>query len=426
MVLPATDPDEPVAGAPASSLTAAQLADYHRDGFVVLKGAIGEADVSRYEAGFARNPPRDDRLAEGSPQWPEPGRFTLARNCLKDPDLAPLAEHPSIIPAVTDVLGAEPLLTAFVIYDRTPGGPGIPSHNDYKRWRPVGSSMNWAFTIVPFCDFDAETGRLFVAPGSHQPERVHEGSERPLEVTPPAKPDEASYVDAGLERGDLLLMNMHLWHRADGNRSDRHRVGAFNKYAAADAPPATGYLLYDQDVHEALSPAGRRLLAVHSDKPLATTRLVLMRDRGEPEFLFADGDSDDDSGHGERPGRLSLPGGPTWTEEAIPDWDDGNYIAALQGWLRDRLRIETPWVSYVGDFDEGDHLCRVYAYTLPGFGFPRPWDGYRWLRRDQVASSMDDLVFGWELDAIDRWLDPAVIRGKGVTQTQARVNQYAY
>ncbi|MEM8924062.1 MAG: phytanoyl-CoA dioxygenase family protein [Actinomycetota bacterium] len=401
------------------ALTAGQIADYHRDGFVVLKGAVTDGEVSRYERGLARNPPRDDRLAEGSPRWPEPGRYTLARNCLKDPDLAPLAEHPRIVTAVTDVLGADPLLTAFVLYDRTPGGPGIPAHNDYKRWRPVGSSMNWAFTIVPFCDFDAENGRLFVAPGSHQLDRIHEGPELPLEVAPPTRPDEAAYVDPGLERGDLLLMNMHLWHRADGNRSDRHRIGAFNKYAAADAPPATGYLVYDDDVHDALSPSGRRLLAVHSAKPVATTRLVLMRDKGEPGFLLADGD-------GDGRGRLSLPGGPTWTEEAIPDWDDGNYIAALQASLREELRIETPWVSYIGDYDEGDHLCRVYGYTLTGLGFPRPWTGHRWLTRDQLASSIEDLAFGWELDAVDRWLDPGVIRGKGVTQAQARVNQYAY
>ena len=391
-----------------------QLADYRRDGFLVLKGAIPDADIERFEAGFARNPPLDGTLDPGAGNYPEPGRYTLALNACKDPDLAHLAEHPAIVPAAADVLGGDPRLTAFVIYDRTPGGAGIPSHNDYKRWRPVGSSMNWAFTIVPFCDFDAAAGRLWVAPGSHHLERVAEGPERPLCVTPPIRPDEADYIDPELERGDLLLMNMHLWHRADGNTSDHHRVGAFNKYAAADAPPATGYFLYDDDVHDALSPAGRDLLAVHSDKPIGTTRLLLTRDGDEPEFFLA----------GE--GVLELPGGPTFVERAIPDWDGGNFIAALQAAIRDQLRIELPWVSWIGDFDEGHHLCRVYAYTLTGLGFPVPYREGRWLTLEQLGSAQGELAGGYELEAARRWLDPHIVRGKGLTQAQSRVNQYAY
>jgi hypothetical protein len=397
-------------------LTESQLRDYQRDGFLVLKGHIPDADVARVEQGFARNPPLDATIDPNAPTYPRPGRYTLALNCLKDPDLASLAEHPAIVPAVGDVLGGDPRLTAYVIYDRTPDGPGLGAHNDYKRWRPVGSSMNWAFTIVPFCDFDAEAGQLFVAPGSHHLERVTEGPERPLEVAPPVRPDDSDFIDPGLERGDLLLMNQHLWHKANPNRARHHRVGAFNKYAAADAPPATGYLLYDDDVHDALSPEGKRLLAIHSDLSIDMTRLVLMRERDEPEILLCEGDD----------GKLRLPGGPTFTEGAIPDWDGGNMIAALQAALRSQLRIETPWVSWVGDFDEGGYLCRTYAYTLTGLGFPVPYREGRWLTRTQLASAGDDLAFGYELEALDRWLDPTVVRGKGLTQAQSRINQYAF
>ncbi len=365
---------------------------------------------------MARNPPLDGTLDPAAPVYPNPGRYTLALNCLKDPDLAFLAEHPAITPAAGDALGDDPRLSAFVIYNRTPEGPGIPSHNDYKRWRPVGSSMNWLFTIVPFCDFDSEAGQLFVAPGSHHLERVGPGPERPLCVAPPIRPDESDFIDPELKRGDLLLMNMHLWHRAAGNKAKHHRVGAFNKYAAASAPPATGYFLYDDDVNDALSLQGRSVLAVHSNKAMATTRLVLLREGEETELLCVS-----DEG-----GRLSLPGGPTFVERAIPDWDHGNVIASLQAALRDQIRIETPWVSYVGDFDEGDHVCRVYGYTLTGLGFPVPYSQGQWLSRSQLASAQDQLAFGYELEALDRWLDPTVVRGKGLTQAQSRVNQYAY
>lgn len=405
-------------GLTATGLTPSQLADYQRDGFVVLRNVFSDAEISRLETGFARNPPVDGTLYDvKSLTYPEPGRYTLANNCLKDPDLAFLAEHPAVTSAVGDALGGDPKLTTYVIYERTPGGAGIPSHNDYKRWRPVGSSMNWAFTVVPFCDFDSEAGQLFVAPGSHRLDRISVGPERPLAVEPAIKPSEADFIDPALCRGDLLVMNMHTWHRASGNTSDHSRSGAFNKYASADAPPATGYYIYDSDVHDALTPDGRSVLAVHSDLPVTTTRLLLTRPAAgdTQEILLMVGDD----------GKLRLPGGPVFVEQAIADWDRGNYIASLQAAIRDRLRVETPWVSYVGDYAEPTGLCRLYAYDLTGLGFPVSYDG-RWLNRQQVESARSDLAFGYEPDAWDLWCDPSIVRGKGLTQAQCRVNQYAY
>jgi hypothetical protein len=393
-------------------LKAQQISEYEQRGYLLIRGAIPEQDVLRLERGLDRNPPLDGTL-EPTLTYPDPGRYTLANNALKDPDLGFIVEHPAILGPVRRLLGDDPRLTAYVIYDRTPGGGGLPGHNDYKRWRPVGSSMNWLFTIVPFCDYNAETGRLWVAPGSHQPERVRRGSDGVLEVDPPTRPADDAYIDPQLRRGDLLLMNMYLWHRADGNCSDVHRTGLFNKYAAANAPPATGYFLYDNDVAATLSPEGRELIAVHDDRPIATTRLVLGRRSGEDfEVLLR-----------ERDGRWELPGGSAFTERAIPDWDEGNFVASLQQNLRDQLGIEPPWVSYVGDYPEGDHLCRVYGYTLNGQGFPVAYDG-RWFTPAAMTESF--CRFGYELAAVDAWLDPTVIRGKAITQAQSRVDQYAF
>ena len=84
------------------------------------------------------------------------------------------------------VLGQVAHLSAFVVYIRTPGNKGGGAHNDYKRWRPVGSSMNWLFAIVPLTDFDAEYGPLLVSPGSHKLYRMVAPAARILDV---AKPD---------------------------------------------------------------------------------------------------------------------------------------------------------------------------------------------------------------------------------------------
>ena len=390
-----------------------QLARYHRDGYLILRGAIAETDMARLEQGVENNPPLDGTLDPQLPEYPAPGRYTLASQTLKDPDLAFIVESPSIVDPVRQILGAQPKLTAYVIYDRTPGGRGLPMHHDYKRWRPVGSSMHWLFTIVPFCDFDASAGPLYIAPGSHHLERVVESATPCLDVAPAIRPREEDFIDPELKRGDLLLMNMHLWHRADDNQANHHRVGLFNKYAAANAPPATGYFLYDEEVYAAMSDAGKDLIPVHSDRTIETTRAVLVRYRdGQPE-MYLDGDDD----------RLYLPGGEAWDERSIPDWDLGNMIGPLQHHLRTQVGIETPWLSYIGDYEEDHGLCRVYGYTLNDNGFPVPFPG-RWIPLDSIDAGT--LANGWEIQAARLWLDPGIVRGKGLSQAQSRIDQFAY
>ena len=212
------------------------------------------------------------------------------------------------------------------------------------------------------------------------------------------------------------MMNMHMWHKAAANESEHDRVGVFNKYAAASAPPATGYVLFDNDVHDMLSPERKSLLAVHSNKPLAKTRMVLRQDGDVPRIFMIQNES----------GRWSLPGGAAWVERAIPDWDRGNLIAALRGHLREQVRIEAPWASYIGDYAEGEDLCRVYGYTLNGMGFPVDYEGGAWFDHEQIAALGTDDAHGYEADAFARWLDPEPVRGKGLSQTQCRVDQYAY
>lgn len=382
------------------ALAEEQRAQFAREGYTMIRGALDDREIERFERAFHRHPPLDGPVPG---VYPAPGRYTLAKSCMADPDLAFVAEHPTIVEGARLLLDDDPILTAFVVYDRTPGGPGIPAHNDYKRWRPVGSSMKWLFTIVALDDFDAETGQLFVAPGSHRLDRIRDLGGPTLEIDPAIQPDEETFIDPEIRRVDLLFMDMHLWHKAAPNVSDKHRIGFFNKYAARRHPPATGYFQFSDAAFDALSPQGQDVMAFHSDKRIANARLLLQN--GDRYLLLDDG----------------LPGGPTFHERAIPDWDLGNYIASAHAATRERLKIEVPWMTYVGDFEEGDDLARVYAYELNGHGFPVRYDG-EWLERDELLGR----GHGYEAAAVDHWLDPDIVRGKGISQAQARVDQYAY
>ena len=80
-------------------LNEAQKKAYETQGYLLLKGAISEEEVARLEKGLARNPPLDGTLAGDTQNYPEPGRYTLATNSLKDPDLAFIVEHPTLVDA---------------------------------------------------------------------------------------------------------------------------------------------------------------------------------------------------------------------------------------------------------------------------------------------------------------------------------------
>ena len=63
----------------------------------------------------------------------------------------------------------------------------------------------------------------------------------------PKRPSDEDFVDPELRRGDLAIVNMHTWHRAGPNNSERHRTGMFTKWCAASHPPATGYYPYTDE-----------------------------------------------------------------------------------------------------------------------------------------------------------------------------------
>jgi ectoine hydroxylase-related dioxygenase (phytanoyl-CoA dioxygenase family) len=396
------------------ALTTEQLDFFRANGYVVVRNAFDEAALQRFENAAKRHPPLD-QVVPGQ-TYPGPGRWTLARNSMADPDLAFIMARPEMTEAMRSALEDDPKIIMFAYYDRTPGGPGLPSHNDDKRWRPIGSSMRWAFAIVPLCDFDEAAGKLEFAPGSHRVAHTPDPYAPVWNADRPMRPSEDEFIDPELHRGDLAIVDMHCWHRAGDNNAAHHRNGLFSKWCAASQPPATGWYPFNDEVRQALGPDGEHVIGYSSPLPIQTTRALIERARGDKtQFLFVEED-----------GKLSLPGGPALREESIPDWDDGNYMASLADALDERLKTRPTWTSYVGDYAEGgDHMCRVYAYRLPDHAWGIHAKGTVWLGLDQVEERAGDLVNGWELDACIEWQRPGMTRGKAVTQATGRADQYA-
>ena len=395
-----------------TALTREQQLQYERDGFLVLRNHIDSAKLRRLDAAFEAHVPRNT-YAPGK-IYPEPAKYTICQQSPADPELAFIAEDDAVVGPAECLLGAQAHLTAYVGYVRTPKDVGAGAHNDYKRWRPVGSSMNWLFTIMPLTDFDEHTGPLLVAPGSHQLEKVDKAGGRLWERTTPRKPEPEAFIDPQLKRGDLLLMNMYCWHEAPPNKSTTRRMGLFNKYAAVNAPPATGYYLWDDAVYQAFSPRGRRLLPVHSSRALTTARLALIRSSpaGFEVGLAQDREL----------GQWALLGGDGWEEDVISGWDDGNRIASVDAHVCRQLGRSIPWMTYVGDYEEGDGLCRVYGYPAESDELDGARVPMKWFNIDALPPTCAHQFIP---EVVRAWADTSIIRGRGLTQARSKVGQYA-
>lgn len=392
---------------------------FHDEGFLVLRQAISIAECERLKSALLSRLDIHGPTVSvpGDKVFPEPAKYTVAANDWAEPDLAFIAEHPVILDAVEAVLGKAPLLTAYVAYVRPPNDAGTKAHCDHKRWRPVGSSLNWCFTIVPLVDFDTNVGPLLVCPGSHQLIQPEPGKDsRTMSVNPPDKGQLGTFVDTTLKRGDLLLLHGNTWHEAPPNRSSRLRIGLFNKYAAHNAPPAAGFFKWSNEVYDSLGPRGQQTLAVHSDLALHSTRLVLDRlHEGDTHVLL----------RGSEKMGWTLPGG--WIGDAgnraleaglDGAWDTGNLIGALNDLCRDQTGIEMSWMSYVDDYREGPHLCRVYGGTLTGAQARAMPTDVQWVGVSALREIHSCCPFLHQ--AIGLWLNDkaGIIRGRGKSEHQ--------
>lgn len=406
-------------------LTEEEVASYWENGFVKVGGILSSNELDRFAEAVDRGM-AEGRLKNLSP--PKTGQFAeysiLMEDSLQDPGINFVVDHPNIVRAAEHLLGGPALLCAFSIHIKRSGWRGTigdyqgtheSGHCDYKPFRPVGSSLNWLFNIIPLVDYTQDIGSLLVSPGSHRCSRIIEGNGRVTKVERAKGTKIPEFVDTELRRGDVLFMNMFTWHQAYPNRSDRTRIGVYNKYMAANAPPGCGPYVFSDANFGVFKDRGSDLLSNHSDRLISSTRLLLEK---KGEVLFVESEN----------GSWVLPGGTAQREKKVAGSDDDNVIEQLYGCLQEQLGIELPWVSYVGDFAENGYatgLCRVYAFPETSGLEIRELNGREsaWLNEAEISTMArkGQLELGFELDAVRKWLHEPLLRGIGQSRSQVGV-----
>lgn len=262
-----------------TALTDAQIAAFHRDGFLSPIDVMPEAEALEIRRA----------LEDAEARWPEElsgqGRNNahLTLRCLDR-----VVHDPRIVDVIRPLVGPDILVNATVLFIKEAHDPGFVSwHQDgrYMGFEPMAGVTAW----LALSPSDQVSGCMRMLPGSHMDGiRVHEDTYGEDNILTRGQQisdlDESQAVDLVLRPGQMSLHNQQIAHASMPNRSDDRRIGfAIQSYM----PPSMRQTLGRSLVAHV---AGAPVTAPHEalPRPLADMSADAIAARDEANRVYAD------------------------------------------------------------------------------------------------------------------------------------------
>lgn len=181
----------------------------HRDGYVLLRGAIPADWIDPLRAAFDAGETAD---------WPVPRGRDWRHSLLDlDPTVQALCRLPPLLAAAGSLIGERFFLAQVEGREPRPGGGYQTLHRDLSAERP-GDTVN---AIAFFDDYGPQNGATRVVPGSHRPAHA----ELPAGI-------EAQAVQLAGQAGDILVFDVDLVHAGSLNPGEGRRRSVLITYAS--------------------------------------------------------------------------------------------------------------------------------------------------------------------------------------------------
>ena len=246
----------------ASPVLAEKLAEFDRDGFTIIPGALTADEVGFYRGALDRvyaEQEADGRVKPGTSMH----QLSAVANC---PEALGLVDHPTTFPYVWSILG----WNVHAYHSHLDVHPQLPTKRPFRfEWHQDGGRQNREIETEPrprlsvklaFWLSDVSQpgrGNFKVWPGSHTRNRIDGPPRRDI-----AWPDPRGAIEVCVNPGDTVFFDRRLWHARSGNYSQVTRKVVFFGYtlrwiAIRDELEA----LHASPEFEQLSPVRRQLLA---------------------------------------------------------------------------------------------------------------------------------------------------------------------
>jgi ectoine hydroxylase len=214
----------------ASPDLAAQRAEFDKNGFLIIRGALTPDEVDRYRGaldGVYQAAEADGRIQPGGSLH----QLSAVANC---PEAIGLIDHPVTFPYVWSILG----WNVHAYHSHLDVHPPLPTHRPFRfEWHQDGGRQNREIETDPrprlsvklayWLSDVSETGRgnFKVVPGSHLTNWISGPPRRDVEW-----PDPQGAIEVTASAGDVVLFDRRLWHARSDNYSTYTRKAMFFGY----------------------------------------------------------------------------------------------------------------------------------------------------------------------------------------------------
>jgi hypothetical protein len=232
-----------------STLSAVQLTQYHRDGYLFLRGVFTTDEVRDFQAEAARllaSDLVDEKNIRTRPRKLPSGVLEVERF---DPviDVSPLfrgvINSERILGPLSEIFEEEAVLFKDKLIFKVPGMSGYTMHQDYAWWQPQGADSELPgidpdkilSVMVGIDAADAENGAIQLFPGRHRELLSTPGELRNMNDEETATLDRTTAILGETQPGDVVIFHSLTPHCSDRNNSPRSRRQLYMTYNAKSA-----------------------------------------------------------------------------------------------------------------------------------------------------------------------------------------------
>lgn len=272
------------------TLSSQQRADFERDGFLILRGALSPAEVEKYTAVVDRLN-HEVRAERG---MDELATLEIRNSIALAPELLDLLDHPNVFPLVAEILGWNIQLTTSHVFVRMPNPDEAGSfkaigwHTDGS-FPTVGGVTPLMYAKIGYFLTDLsepDRGNLRVIPGSQR------SATRP--ELDPRTGEPKGAIQVLTQPGDAVLFENRCFHAVGPNHADLARKNIYLGYCYRWLK-AIDFVTQSAALLKKATPIQRQLLGEAADPlsfylpsrfPNDTPLKAWLDERGNPEEPF--------------------------------------------------------------------------------------------------------------------------------------------